>query len=168
MAHGRAQRVLGAKARERFVLADALHVVARERGAASWPALVAEQRLGPIRTALDDALDENGCAEIEVETDLTYPEGAPVVLAVRRRQSTLLVHDRGEAVRRAGRRTGWRHAAERAVEPTGMNVSGSTGVVFVPAHLGRNLEWLALRVAQASIDVLEAIVELDDPRVAHG
>ena len=66
--------MLGARADERFLLANALHVVARERGASSWPALVAEAKRGRIVTALDEALDEDGRAEIEVETDLAYPE----------------------------------------------------------------------------------------------
>jgi hypothetical protein len=167
-ARERATAVLGPRARERFVLADALHVVAREHAATSWPALVATRRRGPIRAALDEALNENGCAEIDVETDLTYPDGAPVVVSVKRRERNVLLQDGGAAVRRAGRPRGWRQAAEHAAERTGMNVSRTTGAVFVPAHLGRDLESLALRLAQASIDVLEAIVELDDPRAAHG
>ena len=158
----RATAVLGARARERFVLADALHVVAREHGAASWPALVARAQRGRIRTALDEVLDEEGCAEVDAETELAFPDGSPVVVTVTQRQQRFLLHDGGEAVRRAGRRTGWADAAESSVRRTGMNVSPTTGTVFVPAVGDRDLDELARRVASASLDVLEALVELDD------
>jgi hypothetical protein len=45
-----------------------------------------------------------------------------------------------------------------------MNVSRTTGAVFVPAVEGRDLESLATRVAAAALDVDEAIIETDDPR----
>ena len=167
-ARERAAAVLGARVAERFVLADALHVVARERGAASWPALVANARRGPIRAALEDALDNEGRAEIEVETDLSYPDGAPVVISVTQRERRYLLEDGGEAVRRAGRPTGWEDVADRTVRRSGMNVSHSTGVVFVPAVARRDLESLALRLARSSLDVLEALVELDDPERLRG
>jgi hypothetical protein len=162
-ARERAAAVLGARAAERFVLADALHVVARERGAASWPALVEAARKGSIRSALDEAVDVEGRAEIDVETDLTYPDGSPVVISVTQRERRYLLEDGGEAVRRAGRPTGWEDVATRAVSLSGMNVSHATGAVFVPAVAQRDLELLALRLARSSLDVLEALVELDDP-----
>src|SRR5262245_30049741 len=58
VAEERAADVLGERAERRFVLADALHVVARENGAASWPALVARARRGRVGTALDEDLDD--------------------------------------------------------------------------------------------------------------
>jgi hypothetical protein len=164
----RAANVLGTRLHERFVLADALHVVAREQGANSWPALVREHRRGPIRAALDNARDSDIIAEIDVETSLPYPDGEPVMIRVRRREGSLCVlDDCGGATARAGRRQGWLDAAERAVRRSGVNVSRS-GVVFVGANERRDLESLAIRVAQASLDVLEAILELDDPRQARG
>jgi hypothetical protein len=48
-ARERAAAVVGRRVDERFLLTDALHVVARESGAVSWPALVARTRRGPIR-----------------------------------------------------------------------------------------------------------------------
>jgi hypothetical protein len=39
-----------------------------------------------------------------------------------------------------------------------------TGVAFVPAVEGRDLESLATRLAEAALDVYEAIVESDEPR----
>jgi hypothetical protein len=161
VARSRATSVLGERVDERFVLADALHVVARESGASSWPDLVARTRRGRIRSALEDAVDDDGCAELDVETDLAYPDGSPVVIAVRQRQRRYLLDDGGEAVRRAGYPVGWEDVAERAVLRSGMNVSRATGGVFVPAVGGRDLDDLAVRLARASLEVLEALVELE-------
>ena len=160
-ARERAAAVLGARADERFVLADALHVVAREQGASSWPALVARARAGVVRTALDEESTDDGPAEIEVETGLRYPDGSPVVIHVRRRETRFLLTDRAAAVNRSGRPAGWAETAERAVRRTGMNVSPTTGAVFVPAAGARDLDDLALRLARASLDVLEALLALD-------
>jgi hypothetical protein len=167
-ARARAAGVLGARAAERFVLADALHVVAREHGAPSWPALVERARRGPIWTALENALDTEGRTEIEVETDLAYPDGAPVVITVTQREGRYLLEDGGEAGRRAGRPEGWVDAAERAVRRSGMNVARTTGVVFVPAVALRDLEELVLRLARSSLDVLEALLELEEPGRSRG
>jgi hypothetical protein len=153
--------VLGGRLEERFVLADALHVVARERGARSWPALVAQARRGSLVSALEEVLDDDSHAEIEVETGLAYPDGSPVVITVRQRGSRYLLEDTGEAVRRAGRRRGWEEVAERTVRRSGMNVSRVTGSVFVPAVRGRDLDDLAKRAAQGSLDVFDALLELD-------
>jgi hypothetical protein len=52
-ARARAHAALGERARERFVLADALHVVAVEQGYRSWPAFKHDaetQADGPVRT----------------------------------------------------------------------------------------------------------------------
>ena len=167
-AHDRAATVLRTRLHERFVLADALHVIAREQGAASWPALVRQHRRGPIRTGLDDAFHGDGVAEIDVETSLRYPDGEPVTIRVGRREGSIYaLDDGGGAIARAGRRHGWLDAAERTVRRSGMNVSGA-GVVFVGANERRDLEALAFRLAQASLDVLEALVELDNPAPRRG
>lgn len=170
-ARERAAAVLGSRVGRRFVLADALHVVAREQGAESWPALVAHVGRGPIRAALQEEADADGVAEIDVETPLSYPDGAPVTITVRRRGRRLVLDDRGAAVARRGRPRGWANVAERAAGRSHMNVSRTTGVVFVPAFDNgrRDLEALARRLARASLDVLEALVELEDdaPRAAR-
>jgi hypothetical protein len=72
-----------------------------------------------------------------------------------------LLEDTGEAVRRAGRRRGWEEVAERTVRRSGMNVSRVTGSVFVPAVRGCDLDDLAMRVAQGSLDVFDTLLELD-------
>jgi hypothetical protein len=160
-ARERAASVLGRRLDQRFLLADALHVIAREHGASSWPEFVAQARRGRIRSALGEVLDDDGRGELEVETDLRYPDGSPVVIAVRQRQGRYVLEDGGEAVRLAGRPAGWQDAAERAVRRSGMNVSRATGAVYVPATGDRDLDDLAVRVARASLEVLEALVELE-------
>jgi hypothetical protein len=71
-------------------------------------------------------------------------------------------------VRRAGSPKGWEEVAERAVRRSGMNVSCTTGTVFVPAVARRDLEALTLRLAQSSLDVLDALLELDEPERRRG
>jgi hypothetical protein len=83
------------------------------------------------------------------------------VIAVRQRQRRYLLEDGGEAVQLSGRPVGWQEVAERAVRRSGMNVSRVTGAVFVPAVGGRDLDDLAVRLARASLEVLEALVELE-------
>ena len=162
-ARERATSVLGARVDDRFALSDALHVVAREQGASSWPALVSRARAGVVRTALqEEPTHDDEPAEVEVETDLRYPDGSPVVIHVRRRQTRFLLTDRGEALLRSGRPSGWAETAERVVRRTGMNVSPTTGAVFVPAAGARDLDDLAFRLARASLDALEALLELDE------
>ena len=166
-AEERATSVLGGRVERRFVLADALHVVAREHGATSWPALVARARRGRVRAALDEEPDDEGRSEVDVETSVAWPGGEPVVVAVSRRKHRYLLDDRGEAVRRAGRPTGWATAAEAAARREGMNVSGATGAVFVPAVGRVDLDDLAQRLARSSLDVLEALVDLEEPDGRH-
>jgi hypothetical protein len=72
-----------------------------------------------------------------------------------------MLDDQGEAVRRAGRPLRWREAAELAVLREGMNLAPETGAVFVPAVVGRDLDGLAPRLARSSLDVLEALLELE-------
>ncbi len=165
-AEERASRVLGGRVERRFALADALHVVAREHGATSWPALVARARRGRVGAALDEGLDEEGRSEVDVETTLDWPGGEPVVV-VSRRKHRYLLDDRGEAVHRAGRPAGWATAAEAAARREGMNVSPTSGAVFVPAVGRVDLDDLAHRLARCSLDVLQALVELDEPAGRH-
>ena len=166
-AEERASSVLGGRVERRFVLADALHVVARENGATSWPALVARARRGRVGAALDEELDDEGRSQVDVEMALDWPGGEPVVIAVSRRKHRYLLDDRGEAVRRAGRPAGWVTAAEAAARRHGMNVSPATGAIYVPAVGRSDLDDLAQRLARSSLDVLQALVELEEPDGRH-
>lgn len=140
----RAEAVLGERARQRFLLSDAQHVVAREAGHRTWPELKrAEDR-----------------AEWTVDSGLAWSDGEPVLVRVRRRGRNHDVDDMGEAARRAGRPPGWREAAHRAVvEEWWLNVDRS-GRVFVECRRER-LDWVVARVAGASLALYLALLELD-------
>ncbi len=92
---------------------------------------------------------------------MTSSHHAPYVQGYKR--ATMVGTEGCEAVRRSGRPRGWLDAAERAVEPSGMNIARRTGAVFVPGwDNGRSdLERLTNRLAQASLDVYEALLELE-------
>jgi hypothetical protein len=138
--HERAQALLGE--RDRFLLSDAQHLLAREQGYRTWAELKAELP-----------------AERIVDTGLRYGVDEPVRIRIRRRGRRYDLDDRGDAVRLGGKAPGWREAAEWAVEP--MNVSRQ-GIVFVPAVEGNwDLGELARRLGESAQAVYEALVELE-------
>jgi hypothetical protein len=152
----RAARVLGG--RDRFLLADALHVIAREHGLRSWPEL---------KRAVEASRDVAGLArlpdggEMLVPYELAYVGGEDVQVLVRRRGRRIDIDDRGAAVEHAGHPPGWLPVAQAVVERHNLNVN-RRGVVFVPAVVGRDIEHLASRVAEASQAVHAALLELDE------
>jgi hypothetical protein len=153
-ARARAAAVLGA--RDRFLLADAQFVLARERGHRSW---------ADLRRALESplaALMQQERGEVVVPSGLAYGDGEPVEILVRKRLHRYDVGDRGRAVAKAGKAAGWLEAAEHAVAP--MNVDRQ-GRVFVPAHPRsvEALEWMVQELADASRRVHEALLVLGEP-----
>jgi len=139
----RAAGLLGA--RERFLLSDAQHLLARESGYRTW---------AELRRALPD--------EWTVDTGLRYGPDEPVRIRVRRRGNRYDLDDDGDAVRLGGKAPGWREAGERAVEP--MNLARN-GTVFVPAVEGsfpdRDIDALARRLGESARAVYDALVELE-------
>jgi hypothetical protein len=117
----------------------------RELGHRSWPEL---------KHSLD-AVEER-----VVETGRVYREGEPVRVRVRRRLHQHLVTDDGTAVRLAGKPHGWRDAAERVVDEAYLNISRA-GAVFVPSVYPGYVDELVERVADASLAVYEAVLDLD-------
>ncbi len=156
-ARARAAVVLGPRAREQFQLADALYVIAREHGRRSWPAF--KQAVEEMRGEGLSALPDGG--EVLVSTGLAYAGEEPVLVLVRRRGHRIDLGDRGAAVERAGRPAGWLAAAEEVVARHDVNVN-RRGVVFVPVFVGRNLERLVRQVAEASLAVHVALLELEE------
>jgi hypothetical protein len=137
---------------QRFVLADAQLVLAREHGSRSW----AEFRRRVEASPLDDlARQERG--EVVVDSGLAYGDGEPVPILVRKRLHRYTLSDQGRAIAKAGKPPGWREAAELAVEP--MNVDRQ-GVVFVPTVAGPHLPRFIERLADASRAVHEAVIVL--------
>lgn len=99
--------------------------------------------------------------EVILDTGLVYTEGEPVLVAIRRRGRRYDLRDDGRALELAGRPEGWREAAAAAVDAFDLNLTRG-GVVFVPAvEGGVDRDWLARRVAGASLAVYDAVLELE-------
>ncbi len=163
----RAERVLGTRAELRFVLSDAQHVVAVESGHRSWPELrrAAEapelDRTEALRAELAAARATWGeRGEVLLDTGSSYVEGEPVLVLVRKRGRRYDIGDRAAAVDLAGRPSGWLDVARAVAEEGLLNVN-RRGVVFVPAVESRDHTWLALRVADTSLALYEALLDLD-------
>jgi hypothetical protein len=139
---------------DRFVLADAQVVLAREHGYRSWLELRRVVESSPL-----DELARQEVGEIVVDSGLAYGDGEPVSVLVRKRLHRYLLSDEGRALAKSGKPPGWREAAELAVEP--MNVDRQ-GVVFVPTVAGGHLPRFVERLADASRAVHEAVIVLVD------
>jgi hypothetical protein len=142
-ARARAAAVLGGRERERFVLADAQHVVAQEAGHRTWRELreaAAEERL--------------------VDPGLEYVPGEPVLVHVRRRDRVWSIDDRGRAVELAGTPRDWLELAERVVGDYALNVN-RRGVVFVATYRERMVDELTARTARASQAVFQELIEAE-------
>jgi hypothetical protein len=150
----RAVAVLGVGAGRRFLLSDAQFVLAREHGMDSWSEFRRVVEASPLARL---AGLERG--EIVIDSDLVYGDGEPVEVLVRKRLHRYLLSDRGRAVEKAGKPSGWHEAAELAGLP--MNVDRQ-GTVFVPAVEGRDFVDLIVGLAAASRAVHEALLDLDE------
>jgi hypothetical protein len=138
--------------RDRFLLADAQLVLAREHGCSSWAELRRRIEASPL-----DELAGLERGEAVVDSGLVYADREPVFVLVRKRLYRYTLSDRGRAIEKSGKPPGWRDAAERAVEP--MNVDRQ-GIVFVPSLAGAHLPRLIERLADASRAVHEAVIVL--------
>lgn len=99
-------------------------------------------------------------SEVVLETGLEHTEGEPVLVRIRKRGRGYDLRDDGRAVELAGRPVGWRERATAVVEGNDLNVT-RTGVVFVPAvEGGVDRDWLARRVAETSLALYDALLEL--------
>lgn len=152
----RAEAVLGSRARERFQLSDAQYVLAVEHGCGSW----AELKRACDRPRLD-ALAGVERGEIVLRSDRRYTEGKPVEVFVKKRLHRYGIDDHGNAVRLAGKPPGWLELAGEVVEDFSLNVN-RRGVVFVGTVYPRMLDELTARIAETSLAVYEALLELDD------
>ena len=102
--------------------------------------------------------------EAELDSGLRYGGTDPVLVHVSKREGRFMFTDRATAARLAGRPAGWREAADAVVEEYIVNVSRQ-GEVFLPAVQRRELAWLSAlpqRIAEASVALYGALLELDD------
>jgi hypothetical protein len=142
----RAEGVLGARARKRFLLSDAQHVIAREQGYRTW------RELKRAHEATLAGAEDRG-----VPTGLTYGPGEPADVVVRQRGWRFDISDGGRAVELAGRTRGWLEVAERVVEARALNIN-RRGVVFVQCNESR-LDSLVARVAECSVALYEELLD---------
>jgi hypothetical protein len=99
-------------------------------------------------------------AQIELDSGLAYARDLPVRVRVRKRGIRYELDDLGGAVTGAGTPPGWPAVAERVVAREGLNVN-RPGRVFVSVVEGRDLDDLVRKVAEASLAVYAALLELD-------
>ena len=121
-----------------------------------------DERLRAMRAALEGARALAGPrGETFVETGLSYGDGQPILVFVRKRGRNVDIDDRGAAVQKAGRPRGWLDVARAVVDEDSLNVNRA-GVVFVPAFEGRDLAALAQRIGDCSLAVYGALLEYRD------
>jgi hypothetical protein len=144
----RARAVRGERVEQRFVLSDAQHVVANERGYRSWPALIAEAA---------DAVR----AESAFDSGLEYRPGDCVEVWVLRRERRVSVSDHGAALQKAGPRPGWERAGARVLAELDVNITRG-GVVWLPVvAVGPSEAEVARRIARASLSFFQELLELE-------
>jgi hypothetical protein len=154
-ARTRAETVLGTRAQARFLLSDALHVVAVEHGYRSWPEL--------MRAAVDEErVDET------IDSGLEYLPGQPVLVRVVRRRPRITIGDGGRAIELAGRPSGWREVADRIADELIVNVSRSGTVGLPVSGCGPGFDEIVRRIAHASLVLYEEILDLDDRSPKRG
>jgi hypothetical protein len=145
----RAESVLGEHAATRFVLSDAQHVIAVERGYRSWPEL--------RRAAATEDLRE---AEW-VDTGLRYRPDEPVRVRLLRRPGRITVSDEGRALAQAGAAAPWRDLADRLERELNVNISG-TGAVWLPVvRVGPGEAAIVARIACASLSFYQDLLDLE-------
>lgn len=151
-ARGRAEEVLGARARELFQLSDALHVIAVERGYRSWPEM--KRSLAPAELARTETI---------VDCGLVYRPGEPVLIRVTRRERRVSANDNAAAIEKAARPPGWRAAADRIERDLDVNVSRQ-GAVWLPVvAVGPAVDATVRRIGEASLTLYEVLLDLEDP-----
>jgi hypothetical protein len=144
----RAETVLGRRAAARFVLSDAQHVIAVERGYRSWPEL--------SRAAARDRR-----AEEWVDCGLHYRPGQPVLVRVVRRPGRVTVSDERRALQQASASRPWRALADRLERELGVNISG-TGAVWLPVvRVGPGEEAIIARIGRVSLRFYEDLLDLE-------
>jgi len=163
----------------RFGLSDAQWLIARELGYRTWGELKtlieSRRRYTPERFERFDGLlmafeearatwGERG--EARLETGRSYDGTLPLVVLARKRPGHWIFSDEARGVDAAGRPRGWLEIARRVVEEEVMNIN-LRGVVFMSAGERSDNTWrhsILARVADSSVAVYEALLELDGER----
>jgi hypothetical protein len=142
----RAHMVLGQRASRRFLLSDAQHVIAVERGYSSWPEL---------RRATERR------EETITDSRLRYRPGEPVLVRVLRRPGRVTVTDDARALESAAVTVPWRELADRLERELGVNISGG-GVVWLPVvRVGPGEAEIVRRIGHASLSFYQDLLDLE-------
>jgi hypothetical protein len=97
-----------------------------------------------------------------IDTGLEYGPGDSVRVRVVHREQRISVTDDGAATEKAGRPPRWREAAGRVGEELDVNISRG-GVISLPVvRVGPGEQKIVRRIAQASLDLYQALLELDN------
>jgi hypothetical protein len=122
----------------------------------------AGDRLAEIRRVLSDARAGWGVrGEVALNSGLSYFEGQSVVIRVRKRGHRYDLDDGGTAARLAGKPDGWLELSDGVVAREGFNIN-RRGVVAVSVVEGRDLASLVLRLADSSVAVYSALLEIGE------
>jgi ankyrin repeat protein len=98
--------------------------------------------------------------EVELDTGIEYARGRPVRVHVRKRGIRYELDDLGGALAASGEPEGWTPVAERVVAAVGLNVN-RPGRVFVTVVEGRDLDRVVRQVAEASLAVYVALLDVE-------
>jgi hypothetical protein len=154
----RAGAVLGDRVNARFVLSDALHVIAREQGHRSWPEF--KQAVEQAQAITQAAANDPERIETIIDTPLEYRPADPVRVRVVRRGPRTWVSDDGAAFERAGRPRRWHQAARRVEQELVVNFS-RTGVISLPVvPAGPSEAQVVQRIGEASRAFYQELLEL--------
>ena len=155
----RAGAALGGRARSRFLLSDAQHVIAVEAGYRSWPELKrAAESTDPRPPASGIG---HARSETMLDSGLEYRPGDPVHVRVMRREHRISVTDSGAAIEKAGRPPRWREAAQHVDSALDVNIS-QAGVISLPVvPAGPGEERVVRRIAEASLELYQELLDLD-------
>jgi hypothetical protein len=128
-----------------------------ERKSCSFAAVAVDGLTGidELARALEDS---DG---VTLDAGVAYTGDEPVRVRVRKRSHRYDMTDEGAAVRLAGTPPGWHDVAERVVAERGFNVNRA-GVVFVQGVEGRDLTALARGLADSSVAVFAALLDLSE------
>ena len=97
-----------------------------------------------------------------IDCGLEYRPGEAVRVSVARREQRISVSDDGVAIEKAGRPARWRDVADRVERALIVNIS-RRGAVWLPVvATGPGVETVVRRIAEASLDFYQALLELDD------
>lgn len=150
----RAAAVLGERARERFQLSDAQHVIARELGYRTW------SDLRHASAPTEGGSGEPPRVEALVDTGLEYRPGDSVLIRVVRREGSTRVSDDGAAFERAGSPSGWPDTARKVTLELEVNF-GRDGSISLPVVAAGPPEGeVVMRIGAASLAFYQELLDL--------